>query len=547
MVAGTTTTEIAGSGLRSSLPLVAAVVGLISCGGDNLLLPSAGQPSEISVVWGDGQTGTVGRPLDDSLVVIVTDPEKRPVEGVAVAFVPPAGAVLAPSDTVVTGGDGRAAVYYTLGTTSGDQAVEARAQPPARPTRLNTTFHALAHPDAASALVAAAGDSQTAQVTTALPDSLAVRVVDRFGNGVGGTEVTWEATGGTVSPTSVITAPDGRAAAERTLGERAGPYPTMALVGGLQGSPISFAATGITPPSPQLLLVTQPSATAPAGAEFARQPVLQLQDPVGAPLPEADVSVTVQIATGGGSLGGKTTAKSNAEGVVSFTDLSIRGDPGERTLIFAATDFSSATSDPIRVTVGPPAAGQSSASVENGTAGASTTISVRLKDQFGTPVEGKADAITISVDGANPASSLAASDRGKGSYSASYVPIHSGTDRVSIRVNGAALPGSPFASTVAAGAVDPSASTAVVTKTFIFFIFFRIDAVVTARDTYGNPVGRGGERVHVQLADGNSQDAFDNSDGTYIASLNTTNPDQLLTVTMNDVEIAGSPYTPKAP
>ena len=70
------------------------------------MLPSAGEPSEISVVRGDGQTGTVGQALGDSLVVLVSDPEGRPVEGVEVVFLPPPGAVLSPDDTVVTGANG---------------------------------------------------------------------------------------------------------------------------------------------------------------------------------------------------------------------------------------------------------------------------------------------------------------------------------------------------------------------------------------------------------------------------------------------------------
>ena len=62
-------------------PLLLAVqLGLAGCGGSDLLLPSAGQPAKISIVSGDGQTGTVGQPLGKPIVVAVTDPENRPVE-----------------------------------------------------------------------------------------------------------------------------------------------------------------------------------------------------------------------------------------------------------------------------------------------------------------------------------------------------------------------------------------------------------------------------------------------------------------------------------
>src|SRR6476659_34585 len=73
-----------------------AVVGLVgllpACSGDNLLLPSAGQPAKILIKSGDGQTATVGHALDSAIVLEVTDPENRPVEGIEVTFEPPAGA-----------------------------------------------------------------------------------------------------------------------------------------------------------------------------------------------------------------------------------------------------------------------------------------------------------------------------------------------------------------------------------------------------------------------------------------------------------------------
>ena len=58
-----------------------------ACGGGDLLLPSSGEPAHIEIVRGNEQADTVGRPLPDSLVVLVTDPEARPVAGVEVTFV----------------------------------------------------------------------------------------------------------------------------------------------------------------------------------------------------------------------------------------------------------------------------------------------------------------------------------------------------------------------------------------------------------------------------------------------------------------------------
>lgn len=518
------------------------MLALAACGGDNLLLPSAGEPSQIKVVSGNLQTGTVGQPLGDSLVVEVSDPAERPVPGVEVVFIAPAGAEVAPNDTVISGPDGRARVSYTLATVSGEQTIEVRAKPVVPTASLTTTFTQTAEPESATELVMAGGDGQTAEVRAVLHDSLAVKAVDRFNNGVPGIEVSWETENGSVSPATVVTGADGRAATQFTLGQRPGVYRSTATAE-LAGSPIPFEATGIAPPSPQLVLVTQPSATAPAGAPFDRQPVLQLQNAVGAPLLQADVAVTVQIASGGGSLGGSTTATSNSQGRVTFEDLSIRGRPGVRTLLFAAVDFTPATSGEIDVRTGAPDPGQSSAEVPNGTAGETTTISVRLKDEFGTGVSGEAGSIAISVGGANPDANLSVTERGEGSYSASYVPTAAGVDNVDVRVNGTAVPGSPFVSVVAAGPADPATTTAVVTRTFKFCCYYVIDVTVTTRDAQGNLLGRGGHTVEVN--DGTPRAVRDNGDGTYLASFN-GGPFAPVAITLNGAPIAGSPYVPQA-
>jgi hypothetical protein len=510
-----------------------------ACGGDDLLLPNSGQPARIEVVSGNGQTGTVGQPLGNPLVVLVTDPANRPVAEVEVAFIAPAGAELTPNDTVLTGADGTATVRYTLATVSGEQTIEARAKPVVPSSSLTTSFSQTAEPEVATELVMAAGDGQTAEVQTALEDSLAVKVVDRFGNGVAGVEVIWHAADGAVSPTTAVTGADGRAATERTLGGRPGSYRTEAAAADLEGSPVAFTATGIAPPSPQIVVVTQPSANASAGVPFTRQPVLQLQDAVGAPLARADVAVTVQIAGGGGSLGGGTTVRSNAAGVVTFTNLSILGKPGDRNLIFAASDFTSAISRDIDVGSGPPLPSASSASVPaNGTAGTSTTITVQLQDAFGTPVEGAAGDIAISVSGANQASGLAVTDKGDGAYSASYVPTHTGADQVDVRVNGTALAGSPFPSIVVAGPADPATTTAVVMRSGLFFI----DVVVTTRDAQNNPLGRGGDVVQAQLDSDPPAGLNDNLDGTYSGSFFSFASN--VAVTLNGVPISGSPFRP---
>ena len=531
------TTEPRRPRLRSAAVVCLTLLALQACGGDDLVLPSAGEPSLIEAIDGNGQIDTVGRALPESLVVKVTDPEGRGVEAVEVVFVAPAGGALAPNDTVFTGPDGRAAIHYTLPTASGQQTIEAHATPVVPSSSLTATFSAIAEPEQAVKLLLLSGDKQEGELQAALPESLAVRAVDRFGNGVAGVNVSWSASDGSVSPEVVATAADGRAAAQRTLGSKPGVSRTSADAPGLEGSPISFEATGIAPPSPQLVLVTQPSGTARAGIAFERQPVVQLQDAVGMPLAQADVPVTVQIAEGGGSLDGGTTVRSDDQGRVAFTDLAIRGRPGERTLLFAAADFTPATSDDIAVRVGPAAAGQSSASVENGTAGTATTIPIRLEDEFGTAVEDGADQVRVTVEGANQGTA-SVSERGDGSYSASYTPVIAGTDQITVEVNGTPLSGSPFSSEVVPGPSSPATTTAFFARQAIFFLV--ID--VTVRDAQGNLVRRGGDNVQVELNGGPRVNLTDNGDGTYSDSFGAGLGPVTAVVLLNGVPISGSPF-----
>ena len=526
--------------IRRRTTLALGLAALSACGGGNLLLPKDGEPAHIEALRGDGQQATVGQPLSDSLVVKVTDPAARPVADVEVVFVPPAGAAVEPAATVRTGANGEAAVRYTLSTTAGEQLIEARAAAIVPTTSSSATFRAVAQPGSPTALVSAGGDGQSGPVSAVLPDSLKVRAVDQFGNGVAGVEVTWKSGGGgSVSPASATTGADGRAATQLTLGDRPGAYRPTATVGGLQGSPLSFTVTAV---GPQLSLVTPPSSTAAAGIPLQQQPELQLQDPLGGPLARAGVNVTVQIAGSDGSLGGRTTATSDASGRVRFSDLELRGPVGARTLIFAADGFTPVTSSPITVTAGPPAASGSSASVPNGVAGASTAIAIHVADQFGNPVTGAAAGISIAVTGANPTATLPVTEVGGGAYSASYIPVHSGSDQVVVQLVSSAVPGSPFTSVVLSGPTDPAHSTAEVAAIPNVF-FFTIRAVITARDTGGNPVGRGGDRVQVAIDGGAAIAATDNGDGTYLAEFVSFSPSHTLAIVLNDIPIQGSPYT----
>jgi hypothetical protein len=176
-----------------------------------------------------------------------------------------------------------------------------------------------------------------------------VRVTDAAGNPVTGAAVQWlvRSGGGSVSPASGTTDASGQASARWTLGPQAGGNTLEAAVSGA-GS-VTFQATGTAAAPSVLAIETQPSSSAPAGVPFARQPVIQLRDASGNDVAQGGVAVTVAIAAGPGTIGGTLTRTTDASGRAAFTDLRIDGATGEHTLIFAADNFTAATSGPIEV------------------------------------------------------------------------------------------------------------------------------------------------------------------------------------------------------
>ena len=107
--------------------MIALGLTALGCAGGELSLPSDGGPVAITAVSGGGQEAAVGTRLREPLVVRVTDAADRAVAGVPVLFrfqdEFPEAQIL-PS-LIQTDSLGRAAVEVQLGTTTGEQTVEA--------------------------------------------------------------------------------------------------------------------------------------------------------------------------------------------------------------------------------------------------------------------------------------------------------------------------------------------------------------------------------------------------------------------------------------
>jgi adhesin/invasin len=346
----------------------------------------------------------------------------------------------------------------------------------------------------AAKVTAISGDLQTGTILAPAADSLVVRVVDRFNNPVPGVAVSWSAQGGgDVSPASVVTGTDGRAATERTLGAQVGNYGTTAVATPLPEAVVSFTTTAV---AAKLGIQTQPGPIATSGAAIDPQPVLQLEDPAGAPLARPGVVVTVQIASGDGALQGTTSRESDASGLVAFTDLAIVGGPGARTLIFAAAGYASAISAPVSLGVGAPASvAVSAGDGQSVTAGAAVPVppAVVVRDAGGTPLAGIP--VTFAVNSGGGAVTGADATTGVDGVATAggwTLGGGAGTNTLKATVGAENVTGNPvtFTATGTPGDASPSKSSVAVAPQVIAASTGSSNSVVTivVRDGAGNPI-----------------------------------------------------------
>jgi hypothetical protein len=227
-------------------PVPAVMLVLLGCSAD-LTLPGSTTPGlAVAVLQGNGQVGTVGQELPDSVVVEVKTDGGQALPDRRVAFVVAqgAGAHFDP-DTAVTDSKGQAQALWVLGTAVGVYTAEARLVPDGESALPTAPLQATADPGDPDTVRAIGPTIQAGSRGEALPEPLAIMAVDRFGNPVAGAEVRWEASSGNgeFSAETTLTGSDGTTSVIWTLGNRVGVQRATAKVEHADGSPVTFTAT----------------------------------------------------------------------------------------------------------------------------------------------------------------------------------------------------------------------------------------------------------------------------------------------------------------
>lgn len=225
-----------------TLPLAALLVA--AC--DNPSGLGHGVPAKLMLVAGDLQTDTVGTEVAAPLVVRVLDEDERPVADQLVNFVVTAGGGSVFAGSALTNRDGEARERWTLGTVAGDtQRVEARAVSQSGGQALVfATFRAVGVPDVPATAAVVGPSVRSGAAGTPVQDSLAIKVVDKYGNPAPGVTVTFAAAnGGSLSPATADTRADGTARSSWMLGPTAGTQTASATAAGLPALGFTANAT----------------------------------------------------------------------------------------------------------------------------------------------------------------------------------------------------------------------------------------------------------------------------------------------------------------
>ncbi|MGH7517852.1 MAG: Ig-like domain-containing protein [Gemmatimonadales bacterium] len=513
---------------------------VISCGGDELLLPAEGEPAALVIVQGDAQTGPIGGQLADALVVRVTDTRGRPVAGTDVTFATSGGAVAPPLAT--TDADGLATGQWSLGMQTGAQQVDVSV-PDASPP-LAVRFTATASAGAARGLIIVSGNGQSAPAGSLLPAPLVVRLLDSNGNPIAGGAVSWVVGqgGGSVDPATGTTAADGTTSASWALGPVAGGNTLSAVVSGV--ATVEFAATGTAAAAARLALNGGNNQSATAGSRLPAPLSVKATDVNGNGV--AGVVVAWAATAGGGTLSASSTT-TRADGIADVT-WTLGSAVGAQTATATATGLQgSPVTFTATATVGAPSASQSqlSAAPTSFEAGnGSSTVTVTVRDALGNPVPNVS--VGLAVSGTGNAITQPSSTTGSGVATGSFTSTVAESKTVSATAADVQIQQTATV-TVTAPPPPPTSNASQTTAQVPNGVVGTPTSItVQTRDAAGGAITTGGDAVAVSVTGANNVGALvvtDNGNGTYSASYTPqlTGLDQVA-ITLNGASISGSPY-----
>ena len=449
---------------------------------------TAGSAGKLILITQPATTGQSGVALNPQPVLQLVDANDNPVSqgGVSVTadVASGPGGTLSGTAQVNTNSAGRATFSslaiigpsgtYTLsfgggtvtGVTSGDIVIGSGAA-----TRLD-----LATPPSASV-----------QSGVNFPQQPVVQLEDASGNPVGTSGVTVTVT---IQSCGGKTLGGDNEVATNSSGEAV--FTDLRLTGTVGNCTLLFAATGLTTVSSSPIAVG-PGPVSASNSTVSASPTTITAGGSGSTVTVtvrdgsnnviAGASVDLSVTGAGNTIGPDDPAVTNASGVATFTVTSTGA--GIKTVTATADGVSLSQAPQLTVDPGEPDATQSSLVADPASvmAGAATTLTLTLRDEFGNAISGQS--ATFSTDnsgafGANPVNTLA-----NGTASTTYTPLAVGTHNLGATV-GAFIETAQLS--VTAGAVSGATSSLTVADPTAFVAGNGTSVTVVARDAVNNVV-----------------------------------------------------------
>ncbi len=300
-----------------------------------------------------------------------------------------------------------------------------------------------------------------------------------------------------------------------------------------------------------LSFTTQPSSSTVAGADFATQPVVTVQDQFGNTVTSSTASITLSLTTGTGTLSGTTTVSASS-GVATFSGLNINLVGANKVLSASSAGVITATTSPAFSII--PAAvnklaftTQPSATTVAGTAFATQPV-VTVQDQFGNTVTSSSAAIALTLTtgtGTLSGTTTVSASSGVATFSGLNINLVGAN-----KVLTASTLGLTNATTSPAFSITPAAASKLVFTTqpsavTIQNINFAQQPVVTVQDRFGNTVTSSSASIVLSSSTGagtlNGTSTVSASSGVATFSglyINTAGVDKVLTATSGALTVA---------
>lgn len=218
---------------------------------------------------------------------------------------------------------------------------------------------------------------------------LSASLTDKRGKAVTAPTFSWSSSNAQVASIS---------ASGMVTGALAGTATITATSTGTEAGAAGKLTVTVIPGAPSKLVITTQPAGAASGVKLATQPTVEVRDISDNVVTTAALTVNVSL-VGSGTLSGATAAAAS-QGIARFTDLTVSGAVGGRTLQFFATGLTAANSNVFSLTAGP-----ASAVAYVGTAapvlrsGIASSLSVQLRDRDGNDAALTGRRVTAAVAG----------------------------------------------------------------------------------------------------------------------------------------------------